>query len=236
MKLNVHDSGPHRGATAGDKVALLIHGGMSDHRTWHAVEEHLVGLGYRVVAPDLRGHGHSPRGEYRPELLAEDLVENLPTDADVAIGHSLGGLSLALAASGLRPKRAVYCDPGFLLGNLPAGAMAGMRQMVASATAESVRAMNPRWSQEDVAAELAGFALFDPEFLSSVEHFEQHYLPESAVVPSLVQLADPSLCIDSRGVARLEERGFAVCRVPRAGHCIHRDDPQAFLKSLDGWI
>ncbi|MEU6673924.1 alpha/beta hydrolase [Streptomyces sp. NPDC046925] len=236
MKLNIHESGTRDGAAAADKVALLIHGGMSDHRTWHAVEEHLVGLGYRVVAPDLRGHGRSPRGEYRPELLAADLVENLPVGADVAIGHSLGGLSLALAASRLRPKRAVYSDPGFLLRNVPAGAHAGMRHMVASATAESVSAMNPRWSPEDVAAELSGFALFDPEFLSCVERFEQSYLPESAVVPSLVQLADPSLCIDSRGVAQLEERGFEVCRVPRAGHCIHRDDPQAFLKSLDGWI
>ncbi|MEJ1200471.1 MULTISPECIES: alpha/beta hydrolase [unclassified Streptomyces] len=230
MKLNVHERG------SGDKVALLIHGGMSDHRTWHALEEHLVGLGYRVVAPDLRGHGRSPRGEYRAELLAEDLVENLPTGADVAIGHSMGGLSLALAVSRLRPARAVYSDPGFRLRNVPAGATAGMRQMVASATAESVRAMNPRWSDEDVAAELAGFALFDPEFLSATDRFAQDYLPESAVVPSLVQLADPSLCVDAQGAALLKERGFEVRVVPQAGHCIHRDDPQAFLKSLDGWI
>ncbi|MFF7607775.1 alpha/beta fold hydrolase [Streptomyces parvulus] len=230
MKLNVHENG------TGDKVALLIHGGMSDHRTWHAVEDHLVGLGYRVVAPDLRGHGRSPRGEYRPELLAEDLVENLPTGADVAIGHSLGGLSLALAVSELRPARAVYSDPGFLLRNVPAGATAGMRHMVASATADSVRAMNPRWSPEDVAAELAGFALFDPGFLDATERFAQDYLPERAVVPSLVQLADPSLCIDTRGAGRLRERGFEVCVVPRSGHCVHRDDPQGFLKSLDGWI
>ncbi|GAA5205885.1 alpha/beta fold hydrolase [Streptomyces thinghirensis] len=230
MKLNVHERG------SGDKVALLIHGGMSDHRTWHALEDHLVGLGYRVVAPDLRGHGRSPRGEYRAELLAEDLVENLPTGADVAIGHSMGGLSLALAVSRLRPARAVYSDPGFRLRNVPAGATAGMRQMVASATAESVRAMNPRWSDEDVAAELAGFALFDPEFLSATDRFAQDYLPESAVVPSLVQLADPSLCVDAQGAALLKERGFEVRVVPQAGHCIHRDDPQAFLKSLDGWI
>ncbi|WP_217251080.1 alpha/beta fold hydrolase [Streptomyces sp. AC602_WCS936] len=230
MKLNVHQRG------SGDKVALLIHGAMSDHRTWHAVEDHLVGLGYRVLAPDLRGHGRSPRGTYRPELLAEDLAESLPTDADVAIGHSMGGLSLALAVDRLRPARAVYSDPGFQLGNLPDGATAGMEQMVASATAESVRAMNPRWSDADVAAELAGFSLFDPGFLHATRRFERDYLPKSAVVPSLVQLADPSLCVDAAGAALLEERGFQVRVVPRTGHCIHRDDPQAFLQSLDGWI
>jgi pimeloyl-ACP methyl ester carboxylesterase len=230
VKLNVHERG------TGDKVAVLIHGAMADHRTWHAVEDHLIRLGYHVIAPDLRGHGRSPRGEYRPELLADDLVENLPAGVDVAIGHSMGGLSLALAVSRLRPRRAVYSDPGFLLRNVPAAATAGMRAMVASATAESVKAMNPRWSEEDVAAELAGFALFDPEFLSATERFPQEYLPESAVVPSLVQLSDPSLCIDTRGAALLKERGFEVSVVPETGHCIHRDDLKGFLTSLDGWI
>lgn len=230
MKLNVHERG------TGDKVALLIHGALSDHRTWHAVEDHLVGLGYRVVAPDLRGHGRSPRGAYSPDLLAADLVENLPAGADVAIGHSMGGLALAHAVERLRPARAVYSDPGFLLRNVPAAATAGMRRMVAGATAGSVRAMNPRWSEEDVAAELAGFALFDPEFLTATEEFAQDYLPEAPVVPSLVQLSDPSLCVDAQGAALLERRGFEVRVVPQAGHCIHRDDLPGFLKSLAGWI
>jgi pimeloyl-ACP methyl ester carboxylesterase len=230
MKLNVHECG------TGDKVALLIHGAMSDHRTWHAVEARLLALGYRVVAPDLRGHGRSPRGEYRPDLLADDLVENLPAGADLAIGHSMGGLALALAASRLRPGRAVYSDPGFLLRSVPAAATAGMREMVASATAESVRAMNPRWSEADVAAELAGFALFDRQFLAAVGQFPQDYLPESAVVPSLVQLSDPSLCVDADGAVRLKERGFEVRTVPQAGHCIHRDDLEGFMTSLEGWI
>ncbi|MGI5353204.1 alpha/beta fold hydrolase [Streptomyces sp. CA-250714] len=230
MKLNVHERG------TGDKVALLIHGGMADHRTWHAVEDHLLGLGYRVVAPDLRGHGRSPRGEYRAELLADDLVENLPAGAQVAIGHSLGGLALALAVDRLRPARAVYSDPGFLLGNVPAAATAAMREMVISSTAESIRERNPRWSPEDVAAEVAGFALFDVAFLDGVAQFDSDYLPETAVVPSLVQLSDPSLCIDAKGAALLRERGFEVRVVPESGHCIHRDDPAGFLKSLDGWI
>ncbi|MCP3818475.1 alpha/beta hydrolase [Streptomyces sp. A3M-1-3] len=230
MKLNVHEHGE------GDKVALLIHGGMSDHRTWHAVEGRLVDQGYRVVAPDLRGHGRSDRGEYRPELLADDLVENLPAGADVAIGHSLGGVSLSLAAARLKPKRAVYCDPGFRLGALAAEAFAFMRAMVDEASPESVRLANPRWSAADVEAELAGFALFDRAFLGSVAGFDGDYLPLAPAVPSLVQLADPSLTIDASAAELLRERGFDVTVVAGTGHCIHRDDLDAFMASLKGWI
>ncbi|MFI6909511.1 alpha/beta fold hydrolase [Nonomuraea sp. NPDC050394] len=227
MKLHVHERGD------GDKLALLIHGGMSDHRTWHAVEDELVARGYRVIAPDLRGHGASPRGEYRPELLGDDLAENLPSGADVAIGHSLGGLSLSLAAERLRPKKAIYSDPGFALDAVPAEATAFMRDMVATSTRDSVRTMNPRWSQADIEAELAGFALFDPAFFDAVRG---DYVPERPVVPSLVQVADPSFTISAELAAELERRGFELRTVKGAGHCVHRDDLPGFMASLEGWI
>ncbi|WP_327092049.1 alpha/beta hydrolase [Nonomuraea sp. NBC_01738] len=230
MKLNVHQRGD------GDRLALLIHGGMSDHRTWHAVEDDLIARGYRVIAPDLRGHGQSPRGEYTPELLAEDLVDNLPVGADVAIGHSLGGLALSVAASRLLPRKAVYSDPGFVLDTVPAGALAFMKQMVSSSTAESVHQMNPRWSQADIDAELKGFALFDASFLDGVSGFDGDYLPASPVVPSLVQLADPSLTIKPETAELLAARGFEVRTVRAAGHCVHRDDLPGFMASLEGWI
>lgn len=227
MKLNVHERGD------GDKLALLIHGGMSDHRTWHAVEDDLIARGYRVIAPDLRGHGVSPRGEYRPELLGDDLAENLPQGADVAIGHSLGGLSLSLAVERLMPNKAVYSDPGFSLDNVPAEATAFMRQMVITSTADSVRTMNPRWSDADIEAELAGFALFDSAFFDGIRG---SYVPAKAVVPSLVQLSDPSFTVNAAEAETLAGRGFEVRVVKGAGHCIHRDDYAGFMASLEGWI
>lgn len=230
MKLNVHERGD------GDKLALLIHGGMSDHRTWHAVEDDLIARGYRVIAPDLRGHGLSPRGDYSPELLGDDLADTLPQGADVAIGHSLGGLSLSLAVERLRPKRAVYSDPGFRLGDVPPQALQFMRQMVTTSTADSVKQMNPRWSQADIEAELAGFALFDVDFFNGIEGVEADHLPAKPFVPSLVQLADPSFTINEAAADLLRERGFEVRVVKGAGHCVHRDDLAGFMASLEGWI
>src|SRR5258708_27349231 len=105
MKLNVHEWG------AGDRTALLIHGLFADHQNWYRVGPALAERGYRVIAPDLRGHGASPRGAYSPELWAADLVESLPKNADLAIGHSLAGMALVLAAKELAVRRAIYVDP-----------------------------------------------------------------------------------------------------------------------------
>lgn len=231
MRLHTHENG------TGERTALLIHGAMSDHGTWHAVEAHLTGIGYRVVGVDLRGHGRSPRGDYSVQALGRDLVDTLPVGADLAIGHSMGGLALSLAADRLRPARAVYSDPAFAFAGVTPGAADAMRQMVAEATAESVRTMNPRWSEADVEAELAGFAAFDPAFFDVIaEASAEDRMPEEASVPSLVQLADPSFTVDADGARLLTERGFTVRTVQGAGHCIHRDDLPGFLASLDGWL
>lgn len=95
---------------SGDRIALLVHGMMADHRTWRRVGPALAERGYRVIAVDLRGHGRSGRAagpeEYRPEDHADDLVETLPAGAEVAVGHSLGGLVLARALGRLASRRA----------------------------------------------------------------------------------------------------------------------------------
>lgn len=231
MRLNVHTEGD------GAKTALLVHGGMSDHRTWHAVTAALTGRGYTVIAPDMRGHGRSPRGDYTPRALADDLVASLPAGADLAIGHSMGGLALSLAVERLRPAHAVYSDPAWQFERITAATAAGMRAMVADATEESVRAMNPRWSDADIEAELAGFALFDPAFFGMVDRATGiDFIPAAPAVPSLVQLADPSFTITSEGADRIRANGFEVRVVKGTGHCSHRDDLDAYLESMDDWI
>jgi len=213
---------------------------MADHGTWHAVAADMVSRGYRVLAPDLRGHGRSERAaSYLPEDFAADLVETLPAGADIAIGHSLGGLALALAAARLRPARAIYSDPAFVLPVIAApDAIKYVRAYIDEATAESVGTWWPRWSDADIAAELAAFSLFDRDVMSRLlELGGRSYLPDAAAVPSLVQLADlPGSVVSADTAATLRRRGFETVTVAGAGHCIHRDDLAGFLASLDGWI
>ncbi|MEU7580341.1 alpha/beta hydrolase [Streptomyces sp. NPDC041068] len=230
MKLHTHTWG------TGDRVALLVHGIMSDHRTWRRVGPAIAERGYRVIAVDLRGHGESGRGEYGAKIFADDLVETLPTGADLAIGHSLGGLALALAAERLAPRRAVYSDPAWALGiggPVDAAAFVGFKRV----SRAMIRGFNPRWEEADVDIEVATLAAWDTDTALSISgaHAVDH-TPGAPVVPSLVQVAEPSLLINDALKEELARRGFEVRTVRGAGHTIHRDDFDGFMASLEGWL
>lgn len=193
---------------------------------------------YRVLAPDLRGHGRSGRGEYSSEAWAGDLVETLQPGADLALGHSLGGMALLLAVDRLRPKRAVYEDPAWFLGDRErqertAQGFAAQRAW----SREQVAAANPRWPGYDLDAKVAAMERWDPETVRWIVSRDQDLTPTTPPsVPSLVMLADPSELVPPDRARRLRELGWEVRTVPGAGHSIHRDDLEGFFSALDGWI
>ncbi|GAA1399322.1 hypothetical protein GCM10009639_38950 [Kitasatospora putterlickiae] len=237
MKLHTREWG------TGDRVALLVHGIMSDHRTWRSVGPALAERGYRVIAVDLRGHGASPRGDgatpadrYRPERFADDLVDTLPQGADLAIGHSLGGLTLLHAVERLRPARAVYSDPAWRFAQ-PGLFDPAVFVQFKQATRAQISAVNPRWDAAAVDVELATLALWDPDSALALSAlYDEAALPGAPAVPSLVQLADNSWLIGPEDAAALRGLGYEVRTVAGAGHTIHRDDLPGFLASLDGWL
>ncbi|MEU7000946.1 alpha/beta fold hydrolase [Nonomuraea sp. NPDC046570] len=233
MQLHIREWGPQTG-----KVAVLIHGIMADSRCWWRVGPHLASLGYRVVAVDLPGHGRSARAEaYSPELFAASVLESVPAAPELAIGHSLGGLTLAVAVERLRPGRAIYSDPAFRLPRLEGGTpMTDLMAQFKEATVEQVAAMHPGWSAEENAVEVEMLELWDPRTaLSLSEIVGSDHTPEP-VVPSLVQLADPSFLVSPEYAEELAAKGFEVRVVKGAEHTIHRHLFEDFLTGLDGWI
>ena len=84
----------YREAGSGE-VVVLIHGMAGSSDTWQAVMPQLAQR-YRVIAPDLLGHGQSakPRTDYSLGAFAaglRDLLDELQISRATVVGHSLGG-------------------------------------------------------------------------------------------------------------------------------------------------
>lgn len=105
----------------GDDVALMLHGFPESRQTWRDQMAPLARLGWRVVAPDLRGYGDSSRPKgleaYRIESLVADvaaLFEALGARRRILIGHDWGGVIAWQTAL----RRAVALD-GLIILNAP---------------------------------------------------------------------------------------------------------------------
>ncbi|WP_339244986.1 alpha/beta hydrolase [Paenibacillus sp. FSL R10-2796] len=77
------------------EVIVLLHGFCGSAEYWEQVIP-VLSSGYRVIAPDLRGHGASeaPLGPYSIEQMADDvlgLLDSLEIAECIMLGHSLGG-------------------------------------------------------------------------------------------------------------------------------------------------
>ena len=93
VDLHGHES-IYREAGSGPNL-VLIHGMINSSRHWRGVAERLADS-YRVIAPDLIGHGDSatPRGDYSLGAHAasiRDLLATIGVERATIVGHSLGG-------------------------------------------------------------------------------------------------------------------------------------------------
>lgn len=100
----------------------------------------LAERGYRVILPDLRGHGDSGRphdsGCYPADILADDmlaLIGHLGLDDYDLGGYSMGGkLVLRLLARGARPAHAVVGGQGLDALDAESDRTAGHRRILAA--------------------------------------------------------------------------------------------------------
>jgi len=122
---------------------ILLHGFLGSGSHWldRGPVDVLVEQGFRLVLPDLRGHGQSARSHdpdlYPPDVLADDglaLIEHLGLDAGQ---YDLGGYSLGarvvvrMLARGAQPGRAVVAGQGLAKVSGPQGGGATERALTA---------------------------------------------------------------------------------------------------------
>ena len=104
LKLHFWDWGDN-----GKPNLLLVHGGRDHARSWDRVAEEFSS-DFRIIAPDLRGHGDSSWAtgamysvpEYVVDLSA--LIDIVGRSPVYLVGHSLGG-SVVLMYTGVYPDR-----------------------------------------------------------------------------------------------------------------------------------
>jgi lipase len=108
VRLHVHEWGDPAAP-----ALVCLHGVTSYGGRFRCLAERLADR-YHVVAPDLRGHGRSSwEPPWDVEAHLEDVLETVPADSRVWVGHSFGGrLAAELAARDPdRVERLVLLDP-----------------------------------------------------------------------------------------------------------------------------
>ena len=243
----------HRYGNPDAPPVVLVHGLTDAGTTWPDLVDHW-GDRWDIHAPDLRGHGLSPR-------LTEDEVRNASAVhlADVValvdalaepvalIGHSLGG-NLSLRAALARPDQvwAVVLedpakpteggpDPAFVAMNddflESMRDVAGHPERVERMLAES------SWSRSEVEAWAAckpavdreyvrrGLSLGDPAW---EELFNALTVPTLLVVPPVSDMAPRQ--------ELLHNPLLRTVVVPDSGHCVRRDQPGLYHQAVDAFL
>jgi pimeloyl-ACP methyl ester carboxylesterase len=98
VRIHYAEAGPQSGAPV-----VLVHGWPQHWWMWRGLIGPLADRGYRVIAPDLRGHGWSskPAGDYRKDVLMRDilgLLDRLGIERVRVVGHDWGAYIGLLAA------------------------------------------------------------------------------------------------------------------------------------------
>jgi pimeloyl-ACP methyl ester carboxylesterase len=207
LDLSVHELGRADGPTL-----VLLHGFTDSGLCWPDAVQRWRG-DYRIIAPDARGHGESPRfdtitsGSNRSEVMVADLVsllEGLTSESDqlpILVGHSMGA---GIAASVLATRPDLVCaavleDPPWF--TRPPGQdvrpepdttqewTQSFRDDLDAAIARG-RVEQPLWPEIELRPWAVSKALFDPSFTGAEQIVRQTPWIETAAA-----IARPTLLV-----------------------------------------
>jgi pimeloyl-ACP methyl ester carboxylesterase len=253
----------HHGRAQGQAPTMLFLHGLTDSGLgWPEAARHWDER-FAIVSYDARGHGRSPRftaeqlDRHPGELMVEDAVRLLEQlDRPVVVGHSLGG-AVALCAGVRRPelvRALVLEDPAPLGPGEPVDSgrgaefLADVRESRAAADDDALlrlrREKHPGWPEAELLPTGHAERDVDVDFLAAGEYKPVSPWPElvaAVTVPTLVVSGDrwDELCVDGpmeRGIEEAGNGNVTLVRLPGAGHCVRRDRPAEFYRTVDGWL
>lgn len=233
---------------------ILLHGFPLNSTVWRA-QQHRLSDQYRVITPDLRGHGRSPVTDdvYEIDLLARDVIElldHLNLSQAVVMGHSMGGY-VTLALARLAPDRLKA------IGLIGSQAVADTEQARANRF-KLIEAVNAQGSVAVAEAMLPRlFAPIEPEDETAKDQIYQMMLntrplaivnglkgmaarPDATPVlaeldcPVLIMAGDKDVIIPlerAEAMATMVKKGTLVT-IENAGHTMMLEQPQATAMAI----
>jgi pimeloyl-ACP methyl ester carboxylesterase len=229
-------------------TVLLLHGVQSSRATWWRVERDLADLGWRVLAPDLLGHGRrtGPRSA-TVETLANDVLTQVHGQrVDLIVGHSLGAI-VALTVVGLRAGRvrgvAIEDPPGANGSYDPDAAVADLEAAVARSLeapedeVAALRERHPLWAADDAHWLVHSRRRLDVEHVAGFLRANRWDLPAlvaACPVPVHLLAASPteSALHEPDRTALFDALGPERVSAIAGGHSLHRDRPALWLNAV----
>ncbi|MCR5873592.1 alpha/beta hydrolase [Phenylobacterium sp. J426] len=126
-------------------TVVMVHGAFCGGWTFEHFRSPFEARGWRVLAPDLRGHGLGATASDVAGLSMEDYARDLVAlcadlpEPPVLVGHSMGGLVCQMAARRVRPQALVLLAPS------PPWGVTGS-SLEEAITATAVGLLDPFWS------------------------------------------------------------------------------------------
>ena len=230
------------GDPAARKTAVALHGITANGGAFAEPARRLAARGWRVLAPDMRGHGESPRadGDFSTAALLADFAAAVPQDPDVLIGHSFGGClaQVGVLEGVFRPRALLLEDPvSHFADKATPAAMLAWDEAHLPRSLEGLLAVNPKWSRLDAAWKLLSIEQID--FRDATAAFSGaapwDLRPRAAEIaarqPTAWVLPAVSRFVPAEDQTRLrrEVGERAVVVIADVGHSVHRDAPEAFV-------
>lgn len=229
---------------AGEKTAFLIHGLAASSSTWETIATHLADSGYHVYAPDLTGHGDSPRcHEYSLDAWVEDIAHFARSNnlhPQLIMGHSMGGLISSRLQPLLTPEKTILLDPVFhlpqsrfiltIVRQIFKHSMISREQEAKNPIAKITGLLHPAapslegeiatWDSRTVMALAAPRSVMSPIFAGSF--------------PTLLIRAARSYIAPRRLHRRLSS-SYALQQFSTS-HTIHMDDPETLSQTINSFL
>lgn len=234
------------GDPSASRTMVALHGITSNGGAMTELARPLAAKGWQILAPDMRGHGESTRadGDFSFESLLGDIVESVPAECDVLLGHSFGGTLAQLGVlKGLfRPRALLLEDPvSHFADKATPKAMLDWDEANIPLTVDGILQLNPGWSELDAAWKLLSLkqVSFDDARAVFAGNAPWDLRDDAArlvaMLPTRWVLPDVSRFVPGGDVARLQQEAgdASVIVVPGVGHSIHRDATELFVDIVE---